>query len=261
MNTIGFIGGGRITRIFLQAMQNQNFAVKKIVVSDPDEKALEKLERDFSNLHVTAGSIIDAAAQDVVFLAVHPPVLKEVLPRIADAVTGATAVVSLVPVFTSDKLSGMLNGYNKLVRMIPTAASYVNSGYNPVWFSEYIGETEKNQLKELFAAFGDSPEVDEEKLEAYAIITAMGPTYLWPQLNELHTLALEFGLTEQETVAGMKAMLVNTMELLYDAGLSYEEVVDLIPVKPLGESEQVFRDVYRTKLYGLYNKLKGKTNG
>jgi pyrroline-5-carboxylate reductase len=258
MNTLGFIGGGRITRIFLQAMQNKNFSVKTIVVSDPDEQALEKLKNDFSDLHITAGSTIDAAAQDVVFLAVHPPVLKEVLPHIADAVTGATTVVSLAPVFTSEKLSGMLNGYNTLVRMIPTAASYVNSGYNPVWFSKYIDETEKNRLKELFAAFGDSPEVDEEKLEAYAIITAMGPTYFWPQLNELHTLALEFGLTEQETVAGMKAMVVNTMELLYDADLSYEEVVDLIPVKPLGDHEGQIRDIYRTKLTRLYNKLTGK---
>ena len=258
MNSLGFIGGGRITRIFLQAMQNKNFAVKTIVVSDPDKKALEKLKNDFSDLHVTAGSNIDAAAQDVVFLAVHPPVLKEVLPEIADAVSRAKAVVSLAPVFTSKKLSSMLNGYNKLVRMIPAAASYVNSGYNPVWFSKYIGETEKNLLQELFAAFGDSPEVDEEKLEAYAIITAMGPTYLWPQLNELYTLALDFGLTEQETVAGMKAMIVNTMELLYDAGLSYKEVVDLIPVKPLGDHEIQIRDMYRSKLTGLYNKLTGK---
>ncbi|MBN2007910.1 NAD(P)-binding domain-containing protein [candidate division KSB1 bacterium] len=258
MNTLGFIGGGRITRIFLQAMQNKDVALDTIMVSDPDDKTLDKLKSEFRKLKVTAGSNIEAASQDVVFLAVHPPVLKEVLPQVAHDVSQAKAVVSLAPVFTSEKISGMLNGYNKLVRMIPTAASYVNAGYNPVWFSEYIGETEKNLLQELFAVLGDCPEVEEDKLEAYAIVTAMGPTYLWPQLNELHKLALDFGLTEEEAVSGMKAMVANTMELLYDAGLSYDEVVDLIPVKPLSESEKDFRDVYRTKLSGLYNKLKGK---
>ena len=207
---------------------------------------------------MTAGSNREAATQDVVFLAVHPPVLKEVLPEITDAVSHAKTVVSLAPVFTAEKLSGMLNGYNKLVRMIPTAASFMSSGYNPVWFSKYIGETEKNLLQKLFAALGECPQVDEEKLEAYAIITAMGPTYLWPQLNELHKLALDFGLSEKETVAGIKAMVANTMELLYETGLSYKDVVDLIPVKPLGENEGQIRDIYRSKLTGLYNKLTGK---
>jgi len=86
----------------------------------------------------------------------------------------------------------------------------------------------------------------------------MGPTYLWPQLNELHKLALEFGMTEEETVAGMKAMVANTVDLLYNSGLDYEQVVDLIPVKPLGEHEDEIRNIYRTKLTGLFNKLTGK---
>jgi pyrroline-5-carboxylate reductase len=258
MNRFGFVGGGRITRIFLQAMKNKNYAVDTLVVSDPDIKTLEELTRDFSGLSVKAASNRDAASQDVVFLAVHPPVLKTVLPEIADDVSKAKAIVSLAPVFTSDKISGMLKGYNKLVRMIPNAASYLNSGYNPVWFSKYIGETEKNVLKGLFAVLGDCPQVEEEKLEAYAIVTAMGSTYLWPQLNELHKLAKNFGLSEEEAAAGMKAMVANTMELLYGAGLSYEQVVDLIPVKPLGEHEGQIRDMYRSKLSGLYNKLTGK---
>ena len=36
------------------------------------------------------------------------------------------------------------------------------------------------------------------------------------------------------------------------------EVIDLIPVKPLGEEEANIRNIYRTKLQGLYSKLKGR---
>ncbi len=258
MKTIGFIGGGRITRIFLQAFQNKGVQGAKIVVSDPNEEALTKLTAAYAGLNVTTGANIEAAGQEIVFLAVHPPVLKEVLPEIAEAVQNAGAVVSLAPVFKAEKLSAMLNGYKKLVRMIPNAGTFINKGYNPVWFSEYIGETEKNLLKELFAVLGDCPEVDENKFEACAIVTAMGQTYLWPQLNELHKLALEFGMSDEETIAGIKAMVANTIDLLYDAGLTYDQVVDLIPVKPLGEQEEQIRDIYRTKLTGLHNKLSGK---
>ncbi|MDZ7723404.1 MAG: NAD(P)-binding domain-containing protein [candidate division KSB1 bacterium] len=261
MKSLGFIGGGRITSVFLQAMKNRDVNVDHIVVSDPDTIALKKLTHAYSVLNVTTGSNTEAAGQDIVFLAVHPPVLKNVLPDIAESVSRAKAVVSLAPVFTAEKISGLLNGYNKLVRMIPSAASYINAGFNPMWFSNSVDGTVKKQLLHLFDVLGECPQVEEEKLEAYAIVTAMGPTYLWPQLNELHKLALEFGMTEKETVDGIKAMLENTLQLMYDAGLSYDEVVDLIPVKPLGESEADFRNIYRTQLSGLYKKLKGNTNG
>ena len=83
-------------------------------------------------------------------------------------------------------------GTQRLVRMIPTAASYVNRGYNPVWMSAHINKTEKEQLLNFFKIFGSSPEVDEKKLEAYAILVAMGPTYLWSQIHELYELGLMY---------------------------------------------------------------------
>ena len=84
-----------------------------------------------------------------------------------------------------------------------------------------------------------------------------GPTYLWPQLDELHKLGLEFGLTEDELVCGIQKMTRNTIDLLYNSGLDYEKVMDLIPVKPLDESEEMFRELYHLKLSSLYKKLKG----
>ncbi len=182
--------------------------------------------------------------------------MKEVLPQIVNAVQGASVLISLAPVFTFAKLSGMLNGYNKIVRMIPNAAAYINQGYNPVSFAPAVDNTTKQQLMSFFKMFGDCPEVEENKLEAYAIVTAMGPTYFWPQLAELHNLGLEFGLSQEEIVKGMKAMVYGTVETLYNADLNYEQVVDLIPVKPLGEHEAQIREIYRTKLTGLFNKLK-----
>ncbi|MBN1561046.1 NAD(P)-binding domain-containing protein [candidate division KSB1 bacterium] len=258
MQKIGFIGGGRVVRIMLQAMQNEKMTFERIVVSDPDRKNMDKLVRTFADLNVTAGSNLDAAAQELVFLAVHPPMMKEVLAEIAAAVQQAQAIVSLAPVFKAEKIAVMLNGYSKIARMIPNAATLMNRGYNPVWLSKHIGQREKSSLMNFFKALGDCPEVDEDKLEAYAILTAMGPTYLWPQLQELHQLSLEFGLTEEESKAGMRAMVSNTVELLYDSGLSYDEVVDLIPVKPLAESEAEIRALYKAKLRSLYSKLTGK---
>lgn len=47
----------------------------------------------------------------------------------------------------------------------------------------------------------------EDKLEAYAVITSMGPTYLWFQLHELYEIAKEFGMSDGEARNAISKMV------------------------------------------------------
>jgi pyrroline-5-carboxylate reductase len=255
--SMGFIGGGRITRIFLEALNRKKMLPSTVVVSDASEEALQKLNARFSKVQISQGDNGRPAAQEIVFLALHPPAIGGGLGEIKSALKPGAVLVSLAPRFTIKALSEGLEGFNRIVRMIPNAPSVVNEGYNPVAFGPGVTTKEKKELSRLFKKLGDCPEVDEEKLEAYAIITAMGPTYLWFQLYELQELGKSFGLTDKQAWKGIRKMLKGAVETMDDSGLSPGEVMDLIPVKPLGEDEAMIRNAYRTKLTGLYQKLKG----
>ena len=58
--------------------------------------------------------------------------------------------------------------------MIPNAPSKIGKGYNPVVFSPALNNQEKAALLNLFENCGESPEVPEEQLKAYAILTGVG---------------------------------------------------------------------------------------
>ena len=45
--SIGFIGGGRVTRILLQAFKNKNVKFSKIVVTDTNPEVLANLKKQF----------------------------------------------------------------------------------------------------------------------------------------------------------------------------------------------------------------------
>lgn len=255
--SMGFIGGGRITRIFLEALNRKRMLPATVVVSDANGEVLQKLKDNFPKIQTVQGDNTKPAAQDLVFLALHPPAVGGGLVEIKASLKPEAILVSLAPRFTIKALSEGLGGFDRIVRMIPNAPSYVNEGYNPVAFGPGITKKEKEDLSKLFKKLGDCPEVDEEKLEAYAIITSMGPTYLWFQLYELLELGKSFGLTDKQAWKGIKKMLKGALETIDESGLSPDEVMDLIPVKPLGEDEAAIRNAYRTKLTGLYQKLKG----
>jgi pyrroline-5-carboxylate reductase len=255
--SVGFIGGGRVTQIILGGFKKKEKWLKELVVSDASEDVLKKIKAKFPEAGIYQNGNAQAASRDIVFLALHPPAIGSVLEEIKPYLQSKAVLVSLAPKASIANLSAGLGGFNRIVRMIPNAPSVINKGYNPVAFSQAFDKEEKKDLSDFFKVLGDCPEVAEEKLEAYAILTAMGPTYFWFQIDELQKLCESFGLTSKETEKSISKMMKGTMKTLFESGLPFAEVMDLIPLKPLGEEESNIRAIYRNKLGSLYQKLKG----
>ena len=253
--SIGFIGGGRVASILLGGWRRTEAMPGKVSVFDCNQEALADLQAKTPGIETTS-DMATAASQDVVFLAVHPPVIKDVLPQLKQHLQTGAVLVSLAPKFTIAKLSEMLGGFGRIVRMIPNAPSVVGKGLNPLAFAPTIEADDREAIIEMLQPLGDCPEVPEEQLEAYAIIAAMGPTYFWPQLYELKSLAESFGLSEESAMEAVDKMLWGTVATMKDSGLSREQVEDLIPVKPMADETATLVAAYEKKLTGLMEKIR-----
>ena len=252
--SIGFIGGGRVTRILLQAFKNKNAQFSKIVVTDPNQDVYGNLKKSFPEIQVDNASV--AASQDIVFISLHPPVVMDTLEIIKGSINSNTIVISLAPKITIGKISSKLTQVKNIARLIPNATSFINEGYNPVCFSSDFTRNEKQQVLNLLRLMGNTFEVSEEKLESYAIMSAMLPTYFWFQWKVLAEIGEKIGLSEKESNDSINDTLIASLNLMYKSGLTPQAVMDLIPVKPIGEHELQITEIYNTKLIGLYDKIK-----
>jgi len=252
--SIGFIGGGRVTRILLQAFKNENAPFSNIVVADTSKDVTDNLKKLFPDVQIENASV--AAEQDIVFISLHPPVIMDILELIKGSFKSHSIVISLAPKITIAKISSKLNQVNQIARLIPNATSYINEGYNPVCFSsDFVGDMKQEILCRL-KLLGNTFEVTEEKLESYAIMSAMLPTYFWFQWKELAEIGQKIGLSEKESKESINETLIASLNLMYKSVLKPEEVIDLIPVKPIGEHEVQITEIYKTKLIGLFEKIK-----
>ncbi len=252
--TIGFVGAGRITAIALSAWARAARA-PSVVVSDPDLGVRDRLAATGVPVTTTTDNQ-QAASQGIVFLALHPPQFGAVLAEIASSLRPDAIVVSFAPKWTTARISQALGGFARLARVIPNAPSVVGAGYNPVSFAEGLPESARRELLSLLEPWGQAPVVAESTLEAYAILSAMGPTYLWPQLFRLITLGQEFGLSDDAARAAIVAMVHGTATTLERSALGHDEVMDLIPVKPLAGHQAAWQEAYSTTLRELFAKLK-----
>lgn len=254
--TVGFIGGGRIARIMLGGFKQAGIELKGFVVSDNNPEVLQRLKSEFPEVEVIQNGNKEVIKSDIVFIALHPPMIAGTLEELKNDISSDTVLVSLAPKLTISRISELSSGVQKIVRMIPNAPSLIGKGFNPVALSESVAKEDREGLDKLFTALGEYRVVPERNLEAYAVMTAMGPTYLWFQLYELKEIAEGFGLSEEAAAEGIKNMVLGAAATMFDSGLTGDKVMDLIPSKPLGDQEESIKSIYREKLNAIFEKIK-----
>jgi pyrroline-5-carboxylate reductase len=253
---LGFIGGGRITTTLLERLAAEAWAVAGACVSEPDVFARTELQARAHDVEVTDDNAAPARRR-IVIVAVPRAALDTALLAIAPSVSPEAIVVSLVPGAAFAKLEALLGGFTRLVRVMPSAASLVGAGYNPVAFAPSVPLDVRDEIDDFLSVFGAHPLVDESKMEAYAILTSMGPTFFWNQWQALRDLARSFGLGAAETDAALSAMVDGARRTFFDSGKGFPSVNNLVATRPL---EQVGPEIvghYRRELPLLFRKLKG----
>lgn len=253
---VGFVGGGRVARIVLAGWARAGAVPAEVVAYDPDPAVLDRLGAQAPGVRV--GSLAEAGAAGLVVVAVHPPVARAAFADLAAVLAPEAAVVSAVPTLRLSALAEILGSEHAAARVIPNAPSVVGAGYNPVAFASTTPEHVRAAVRELLAPLGASPEVDDDALEAYAVLTAMGPTYLWPQLYALLDVARAAGLEDAAALEALTAMVEGAAGVMTASGLDRDEVMDLIPSKPLAGPVGVLAQAYGEVLTPLHARLAGR---
>lgn len=256
MKSMGFIGGGRVTKILLNGFKKAGIELNNVVVYDTSSTTLNELKNEFPEIETVSDDNRLVASQDMAFLAVHPPAMASVLEEIKSYLNPDSVVISLAPKPKIEQISSLLGGFTRIVRMIPNAPSIINEGYNPITFTPEINASLKQEILDLFNVLGVTPEVDENKLEGYAVLTAMGPTYFWFQFNELLQLGRSFGLADTEIKDSLWNMISGAAQTFYQSELNPEEVIDLVPVKPMADEEEKIKTAYQARLGAMFQQLR-----
>ena len=253
LDSIGIIGAGRIAHILLGGWKHTATALPPIRVYDVSTEALTTLKTAFPQVQIS--TLEETSNSDLRLLGVHPPVLADLLPQIRPLLRPEAVVCSLAPKLRLPQLQAQLGGFGRLARMNPNATSIIGQGMNPLVFAPQLPEVARLSLRTLFAPLGHLPEVADEQLESYAVISAMGPTYFWFQFHALEQLAESFGLARHEARQAIATMLHGAVDTLLSSELPPEVVMDLVPVRPLADDEKTITNLLATRLRAIHSKL------
>ena len=252
--SIGFIGGGRIARILLLSFKNAKNHIKQIYFSEIQEEKCKKMEKEFPDAKST--TMDEVMKQDIIFSTVYLPSILQIFATYKGKLTSKQVLVSVSPKLQLNEISEALGGHPNIARLIPNVPMVIKKGFNPIAVCQDFLSNHVSILINFLGVFGRCVIVEENKLEVYSLLAAMVPTYFWFQVFELQKLGKSYGLSEEEIKEGITEMIKGSTKIMFSKKISREEALDLIPLQPMAEIEDIVMDSYEQVLDILSKKLR-----
>jgi len=218
---IGFIGTGHMTRALARGfLKTQSISKEQLLGYDINPEAAQKFADKIGGTKMD--SIKDLAlASDVVFIAVKPQQVGEVLRTIS-----SLRSLGLNPLWITIAAGIPLRTYLKeigntarLIRVMPNAPCRVGEGVSGFSVSEGVKPEDVTLTAELLATVGIAIQFPERQLDAVAGLSGSGPAYVYIMIEALADGGVKMGLSREhalqlaaQTVLGAAKVLQQSEE-------------------------------------------------
>ena len=244
---IGLIGAGAIGGAVLDRLIAVGVRPDAILACEPREERRRELAERYAIRTTTIPA--DAAAADLVVLAMPPGAMAAVLDAIRPVV-GGQVVISFaggVPVAYIEK---RLAPGTPVVRVNPNSPSLVGEGFNPVVYGRHATGAARDLADAFLGVLGRSPQIADGDMNTYTALTAVGPTYFLPVFDALIAIALEAGIDRRAAVEAVVAVARGAADLVAQRPEPPSELKLITGLRPLKDDAvaELVRDAVRAAL-------------
>jgi pyrroline-5-carboxylate reductase len=190
---ITFIGGGNMASAMIGGLLAQGWSSADLLVVEIAAEARERLEREFA-VKTWAAPDTSAVAADCIVLAVKPQQMRETARELR-ALLASQVVVTIAAGIRLADLGRWLDGYARLVRVMPNTPALVRAGVSALYAPAGVSAEERSRAEAILGAVGSTVWVErEDLLDAITAVSGSGPAYVFYFIEALADAGRELGL-------------------------------------------------------------------
>ena len=197
---IAFIGGGNMARSLISGLIKAGYDSNLISVSNRSEGKLIALNKDFG-IKTSLDNYEIAKAADVIVLAVKPQFMAEMLNQLTAKINnyGNRLIISLAAGVTVERLTSLLNGHKKIVRLMPNTPALIGYGVTGTFAAPDVNAEEKEFTNRILTAVGKVVWVEKESdINTVTAASGSSPAYFFLFMQYLIEHTKEMGLSEEQ---------------------------------------------------------------
>lgn len=216
---ISFIGFGNMAQAIAQSLSNnKDYQLFAASPSLKDELRLDGIRTSSNNL-----TIIKEA--ELVFLAVKPAKMAEVLMELKPHLSPKTLVLSIAAGLSLSWLAKALPKQQAIVRCMPNTPIAIGKGATLAIANPYVTIQQQTLVETLFQPSGLLAwTTDEKEIDPFTALAGSGPAYVFLFLETLIHSATQLGLSKEIAKTFAIQTVVGALELAAGSELELSEL-------------------------------------
>jgi len=217
-HSIGFVGAGQMATALGRGLVRAGLASpERLLASDPAAEARERFTRA-TGARAVADNLEVANATEVLFLAVKPQQMAQVLDELAGRIAGDRLVVSIAAGVRLGLLAERLGPAVRLARVMPNTPCLVGQGACGYCLGPGAAPEDGPLVERLLGAVGVAYRVEEKLLDAVTGLSGSGPAFVYVIIEALSDGGVRMGLPRHVATALAAQTLRGAAEMVLATG-------------------------------------------
>lgn len=250
---IGFIGCGKMAGAIIKGIIKSGFVSSdKVFASKSSPENLEETARKLG-VEITLDNKLLVQKSDIVFIAVKPNQVKDVLDEVKDFIAGKP-VVSVAAGVTTSYLEENLPPKTSVIRVMPNTPVLVNEGMCGICGGKWVKDDELKYISNMLETIGKCIIVSESQMDIVTAISGSGPAFFYKVINDIARAGEKLGLEYEKSLLLSIQTAIGSAKMALNRDISMEELINNVATKGgctrvgvdsmLGaDTEKIFYDV------------------
>ncbi len=203
--------------IFSGALAKGLVAPKNVFVSEIREDRCKELIKEHGINAVTDNAFVKTADLDLLFFAVKPQVVTEVMASLKGKVPENITIASIVAGFPIKSIEEYFPK-NPIVRIMPNTPLAVGEGMSAYARNEKATKDNVKGIRDILYACGQAVEVKESMLDAVTGLSGSGPAYGFLMIDALADGGVAAGLPRQTAILLAAQTMLGAAKMVLETG-------------------------------------------
>lgn len=224
MNTIGFLGTGNMGTAILKGIAGSSMKSEtKLYAYNPTAAKVDALAS--YGVQKCSSEAEVAAASQYLFLAIKPQKFDEVLPRIADAITEDTVLVSIAAGIGVEYIRKLTKPNTKVVLAMPNTPLLLGCGATALATEAPVSDAEFAVVRRIFDACGMTAVIEPAQMKEIIAINGSSPAFIYLFAKGFLDYAEQVGLSGDVAKELFAQSLIGSAKMITDSGYSIAELI------------------------------------
>lgn len=227
--TIGFIGLGNMATAMIGGILAKEMAKPADLIGSAKTQATCERVAAAYGIRTTQCNEAVAEASDILFLAVKPIFLADVIDEVKSLVRPGTLVVSVA---AGKDLAFLGEHFGrtdlKVIRCMPNTPALVMEGCTGVCAGEEVNEEELERVLMLLRSFGTASVVPERLMDVVGAVSGSSPAYVFLFIEAMADAAVAGGMPRKQAYEFAAQAVLGSAKLLLETGKHPGELKDMV---------------------------------